>query len=287
MTIIFKVPDNFCRAAVANKPNGVNLANISSTSMDLTFTFNLKGHFSPRFTLSRVPFSLLLQQTTYSRKQMLLKKVSCSTSKEEGHVLLNYDGRGQGSHCLAEVWRSLMTRGMSFVSRPVMFWHSSERECHTKSNLFSDPNEGILREILCIHSLVSKFLGDGQNRQRKKKNENKNTTLDKDSMDSATLVAVFQQDFNLKVSKAKAIGFAKKIRDSGLYTTHVYVLHMYVYMFNKNMFFFTSTWEGIATKTPTNTLHPQLPRQEPQLPGTRHRRQHSHTYQRRQRECPE
>ena len=53
------------------------------------------------------------------------------------------------------------------------------------------------------------------------------------------------------------------------------------------MSFFTSTWEGIATKTPTNTLHPQLPRQEPQLPGTRHRRQHSHTYQRRQRECPE
>lgn len=58
-------------------------------------------------------------------------------------------------------------------------------------------------------------------------------------------------------------------------------------MFNKNLSFFTSTWEGIATKTPTNSLHPQLPRQEPQLPGTRHRRQHSHTYQRRQREFQE
>lgn len=146
---------DFCRAAVANKPNGVNLANISSTSMDLTFTFNLKGHFSPRFTLSGVPFSLLLQQTTFSRKQMLLKKVSCSTSKEEGHVLLNYDGRGQGltvSHKFDEVW-----------------WQGACLSSLGLSCFDTQANENVTPKVTCsvtqmkgylgknIHSLVSNF----------------------------------------------------------------------------------------------------------------------------------
>ena len=58
-------------------------------------------------------------------------------------------------------------------------------------------------------------------------------------MDSATLVAVFQQDFKLKVSKVEAIRFAKKIWILGgvlfprgkrktLYTTHMYV-YIYIY----------------------------------------------------------
>ena len=74
------------------------------------------------------------------------------------------------------------------------------------------------------------------------KNENKNTNLDKDSLDSATLVAVFQQDFTLKVSKVEAIRFAKKFWILGrvlfprgkrktLYTTHMYVcIYIYIYV---------------------------------------------------------
>lgn len=71
-------------------------------------------------------------------------------------------------------------------------------------------------------------------------------------MDSATLVAVFQQDFNLKVSKVEAIRFAKKFWILGgvlfprgkrktLYTTHMYV---YIYIWGSYIYIYIRTYSS-------------------------------------------